>query len=379
MPKGKKSVKNFDKIRHPGTIITSLSSQKSSQKISTLDPYLCCRMGMRPDKQVPSIPDGASGKHVTVCLFNYDTISTTVDRPWSFTFQTTPTLPIGSVISSVDPIKVNGRNIAPYVRYPLSLAPAFMGSQAYAGVPGSPSNNNDVYDAASYRIISMRYKITYTGPAVEAAGSLLAYPTGLSFQPIGESNTTSATAAPPASGRYARIYRADGLANNYSYCRSGTEIVYADGIKIAGLATYPPSTTSFRPEQRIVIVPRHKTGTYRNIPVRDTAVCITTAMTQTGDTVEFPSWTSSTSADAGGWFSGVIAYDEDWESIIVDANDLNSAGSYLIETCICVEFSPKPTSAFYALSKDSVNKPSVMAQAVKQQSTARPVFNDMGM
>lgn len=336
-------------------------------------------MGMRPDKQIPSIPDGASGKHVAVCLFNYDNISTTGNIPWSFTFQTTPTLPIGSIISSVDPLRVNGRNIAPYVRYPLSLAPAFMGSNAYAGLPGSISNNSDVYDAASYRIISIRYKITYTGPAVDAAGSLLAYPTGLSFQPIGETSSTSATATPPASGRYARLYRADGLAANYSYCRQGTELVYADGIKTAGLATFPPSTTSFRPEQRIVIVPRHKTGTYRNIPVRDTAMCLTTTTTQTGDTVEFPSWTCSTSTDASGWFSGVIGYDEDWESVIVDANDLNPDASYLIETCICVEFSPKPTSAFYALAKDSVNKPSVMAQANKHQSNARPVFNDMSM
>lgn len=335
---------------------------------------------MKPDKKIPSIPDGSSGKHVAVCLFNYDTISSNTDIPWSFTLQTTPTLPIGSVISSVDPLRISGRNVAPNMRFPMSIAPAFLRRNDYAGVPGSITLNSDVYDAATFRIVSIRYKLVYTGPAVNAAGSLLAYPTGLSFQPIGECTSTTVTGAvPPPTGRYGVVKNSLNDATKNGYCRIGTDVVYADGIKTAGHTTFPPSTTSFRPEQRIVVVPRHKTSTYRNIPLRDTPLLVTTAATLTGDTVAYDSWVTSTLDDGSGWYSGVMGYDEDWESVIIDAHDLNPDASFLLESCMCVEFCPKPTSSFYALANDSVNKPAVMAQVLKHQTNANAVFNEMNM
>lgn len=343
---------------------------------SNMDSYLCCRMGMRPEKESPSIPDGSSGKHLTLCLYNYDIVQSNGTVPWSFALQTTPTMPIGAVVQSPTGMKLNNMVYGAGVRASMSIAPQFTRQTIPNVVPGNIASVSDIYEASSFRIVSMRYKVIYTGPAVSAAGSFQAYASGLSIQHIGETSSTSTTPTPPTTGRYVRLYTPDGIL--YSYPRVGTDVFYVDGLKTFSnpFLSYPPSTATYRPEQQIVLVPRHRTGVYRSNSIRDTPIALTASSVLTGDT-ELNSWTATTGFSGTGWGSGVLGFDDDWESIILEGSGLNFDASFLIETCICVEIVPKAASAFYSLTRDAVNKPNVMSQVLKMAPNLQPTYSEM--
>lgn len=352
----------FYNPRTPGTIIKALSNKGRNPKLPT-DDYVCCRMGMRPTKLPPSIPDGGSGRHMAVCLYSYDTISagTGVVSPakWSFSLQTLPTLPsfgyaqYGSGVVLANAMQINGNSYASNVKGMIGRADIWkilQGQTASQTWPGAIDNIANKYQSTSFRIVSMRYKITYTGPVTTCAGAVYAYSSPISIANIGETNTTGVT--PPATGRVGVVYLPTGTGETGT--RSGTDLYQITGaLPVTGRPIMPANTQMFRPEQSITIVPKHYTNKYQKCPFLTTPGLLTQDTVTTGADVTLKHLTAVDPQYGG----GLLGFDNDWDSVIVQFNDLNTDASFIIETCVCVEFEPNANSTFYALAKESVDKP----------------------
>lgn len=353
--------------RDPGMIIKSLA--KTNVKSMPKDSYVCCRMGFRPTIP-PTIPDGGSGKHNPICLYAFDTIragSATGGRPWNFILQTHPTLPsFGSVMmQSTDPnlyiadsIEVNGVLASSSVRFPIARASTFRTPAGSDSWPGAISGLTNPYQANGMRIVSIRHKIVYTGPAVACSGSVIVYPCKLGVNMIGETTGTT----PITTGRVGIVYFPNNPTSSASGIRVGSDIYSVQGLVGArggsepGDALAVPATSQlYRPEQSITLVPKHHTDKYKSVPVYRTPVLFTPASVETGADIQFRSFQSTSSSGNNVWGSGVVAYDDDWGSVVAAFTGLNPDASFTVETCVCVEFTPNTDSAFYSLAKDPVN------------------------
>lgn len=214
----------------------------------------------------------------------------------------------------------------------------------------------DKWNAATYRIVSIRHKIMYTGPVTTCAGSVFAYPANLSFTPIGETSTGSdSSGVAPTSGRYLITYNNLGL--NTFATRAGTDLINVTGLVTGFTSTpastqvnlTPPATTQmYRPEQSITLIPKHMTNKYSTIEHRSTLAGLTSDPFTTGDTTQLLSCVARTP----NWQCGLLAYDPDWQSMVAQFDNLNSDATFVIETCMCVEIVPRASSNFISLTRE---------------------------
>lgn len=351
----------YNKARDPGMIIKQLAKVNLNDKMPR-DEYLCCRMGMRPTIP-PSIPDGGSGKHIAVCLYSFDTITAgagATGRPYNFILQTTPFLPLfASVVSQstitpvADYLRVNGVQVSSGVKYGIGRPNNYFTNNGSESWPGAIGDLTEKYGATSMRIVSLRHKIVYTGPAVACSGSVLVYANKASIQPIGETNNEVL-----GTGRVGTVYFPDGT--GASPTRSGTELFSAAGlippttqVTSGQPLAVPTNTQLYRPEQSITLIPKHTTEKYMQVPVRRTPILITAPANETGTNINYYHYVS-TSTTGSGWGGGINAFDDDWQCVTAVFNGVNSDASFTVETCACVEFTPRGDSSFYSLSKEPV-------------------------
>jgi len=338
--------------RTPGTIIKALYTKPKSTQ--TMSPYECCRLMGAVPKESPSIPDGSSGMHNAVCLYATDRLTFASGQTCLMQFN--PWLPMFGLVQSSGTFSLNGVPFAGASSIGQSYAP--MGVPAvyrYAGdgitapiqstsVPGYTPSVCDQYSATSFRIVSQTHKIYYTGPVTTCAGSIRAWENNMAISDeIVVTNTVSGV------GINFTVKKADGTTLTVS--PPGTRVLIMDGITTT---TPPVSCVTVRPEQGMLISLKHSSKDYKQRPISTVPLGLTfgpfspaTNMNGVGNILALSSATGF--GNCGG---GIVAYDNDWVGMTVILDNMNSDASYIVETCVCVEFTPSSNSAFKALSKE---------------------------
>lgn len=354
--------------RTPDTIISALAANTS--RMSMGSPYVDARLYCCVPTDTISIPDGSSGKHFPVCLYSRDRLTFSGTGPHSAVLQFNPWLPTPGFLAAGATAIINGTNFFNQ-RAGLGTAFQFSNVPPVHQRPGALTNTIDVYGATTCRIVAQTHSIRYTGPTQTCAGMLLSWPNSVSLNTQGTVTSTSATGTfTPTTGRSVRVL--DNAGAWLQWAPVGTEILNAD-IGDYTSVNSPAGTVCARPEQGMTIRLSHKGSVYDQVPFRNVPAAV----------IPFVGSTSATNVNADHLFAAsprggtaLCAFDNSWEGQVVSIENVNSDASFMIETCLCVEFTTTASSPFYPASRKSpASMPNIISTAertIAKQGTAIP-------
>lgn len=343
--------------RTTSSVIAALSDPV--QSIDKGNNYAVSRFDPFSSRGSVSIPDGQNTNFLTTDQMVNNNI--TVGNSTGFVIQTMAALPCAAIISPVagTSFQVDGVTVAPttpatsfgvtlnHSWYPVSVPPIY--NITPFNSPGV--QQDDVYLSTKGRAVAFGYRLIYTGPANTCAGSIVVTPNDISFSPIGTSTATGGTAGLITTD----LTVPTNLVTNTVATPIGTPILAAD-IR-ASMSAITRDSKTFRPEQGVVIVPRHHSSNYGIQPVVDIpyvvmAEAAPAAGTNNYSMIMMNALTQGTSTYQG----GIIYYDNDWENFQISVTGANSDATYRWETVILMEFNPSSTSAFQPFTSKTANE-----------------------
>jgi len=301
-------------------------------------------------RKSPSIPDGSGGKHIAVCLYSLDRISFTGTGAKTALLQLNPWVPVSALMQGSG-IVVNG------VSYPNQT----IGSTFYVplGIPNiyATSSNNtiagafptgcDPYQSTSMRVVSVVYKIYYTGPVNTCAGAIRSWENAWT---VVSGKQITANTDNPTTGLSLRNTSLAGETTVFS--NIGTCVNFVDGVTSI---VPPPSTLTVRPEQGMLISLKHRGEEFKSLGIPSTyqGIVLGRDTAQQGNTaIVFDNAVGSIATFKG----GVANFDNDWIGQALLLDNVNENASYTLETTFCVEFIPQGNSTMYALAEDVTTK-----------------------
>lgn len=359
-------------VRTQASIVQSLASQMKNVMIGGSKPlYVRCRTDPFHGAGRTSIPDGGNNNFISVDTFSVDTITCSQAKT-SFIIQTLPCLPALAMIAGMPStnLNINGTDVtAPSVIQPdsqasqaawtpLSVPTPYTGTLNGYGL-GAPQS--DPYASTKARMVAVGYRLIYTGPTQTCSGAIVVTPNDVSFN-IASTTTTGAT---PSVGQTFNL-RGVNATQVASYTAGlGTVILDAD-LKISP-STMTRESVSFRPEQGVLILPRHRTSNYKLVPTQPVPYGLTVGFNTSAALPE--EWYSVLNTANPNYRGGIVWYDDDWESFQVYATGLNSDASFRWETVLCMEYNPQLSSPMAPLAtKRSPNQPAEIKQAEQELS-----------
>jgi hypothetical protein len=325
-------------VRTPGSIIRTL--QKTPKLSPNLSHYVTCRTNPFHGHGGSAIPDGKNSNFVVTDTFSVNNFSPTAAGQ-TIVIQTLNALPALSMIGSTTNFIVDGVTVtalgayqpsastaANSSWYPTSMPPPMVGTAVLG------ANFMDPYNAATARMISVGYRLIYTGPATTCSGAITVTPNPIAWGQTATSATGNFQIKPP-------LTTGTPIATALP---AGTVLIDCD-ITINPTAM-TRATKTFRPEQGVYVVPTHRSTNYAMQP---TYVC---------PLAPVPNLNLSTGAVDittllrvyGGGNPGIVWFDNDWTTYSIVLTGLNADASFRLETVLCMEYNPAISSAFYPLS-----------------------------
>lgn len=288
------------------------------------------------------IPDAASGKHITTCLYNIDRLAFTGTGARNAYIKFLPWLPCplllqGDAVLNSSAIPAND---ATYWA-PGGVLKQLTGTTVAAtSRPGSVLPNN--FSAHKVRIASMGLRIQYTGPAQTCSGMIRVYDNDSALSEGSQTTSTSSTVTAPTTGIFLQQLTPTGTAT--AYANINTAVVDFDGVAIGSATT---TTQSFRPEEGVAIRMKHRSSDFRQVELRQILV----GVTPTTDTYATGAFLNLAGliCETNNYGGGLYGWDEDWAGIDIRFDNVNADASFSIETCVCLEVSPSSNSAFASL------------------------------
>lgn len=328
--------------------------------------YISCRVNPFSGPGGAKIPDGANSNFISVDTKTVDIIACSATAN-AFCIQTLPCLPALAMISA-NPgatLSLNGTNVAP----PSSITPIGTSTTAWSPIsipqpylvasggytPGVALE--DPYHSSKARMVSVGYKLTYTGPAQTCAGAITVTPNPVSFSSAG----SATSGVNPA------------LLQSYSVNVGTTAGVrmYTSGlgtqILVPDVAINPTGNTrqsqTFRPEDGVIIIPRHKTAAFDLKPTLDVPAAMVAGF---NNSITLPfDWFSTLANTHTQYRGGIVWYDDDWDSYLVSATGLNVDASFRWETVLCMEYNPQMSSTLSSFTQNKSPEPTaITAQAI---------------
>lgn len=343
-------------VRTPGTIIKTLNS---GQRNTSGNPghYVVCRTNPFAGHGGSAIPDGKNSNFVVTDTFAVNNFNPTAAGQ-TIVIQTLNTLPALAMIGSttnlvVDTVTVTGlTSLQPIANAPGSSYYPICIPGPYAGTGAPGVLFADPYTSTTARMISCGYRLIYTGPATTCSGSITITPNPIGWSTLTGAPTGQSFAPPTLAGAAGTAYAA------------GVIAVDADMNINPNFMTRASFT--IRPEQGLVVVPQHRSNTFKLQPTYDMPyfpVCkanlATGAVTQSG--ILRP---------VSGMAPGVVWFDNDWMTYQIVLSGLNADASFRLESVACIEYNPAVSSPFYPMTiKASPNKPAEITQAAKVLET----------
>jgi len=200
---------------------------------------------------------------------------------------------------------------------------------------------------------------------------ILSWPNSVSLNTQGTVTSTSATATPaPTSGRSVQVL--DNTGAWLQWAPIGTEILNAD-VGDYTTVNSPAGTVCARPEQGMTIRLSHKGSVYEQVPFRNVPAAVIPYAGSTSTTAVNTNHLLAASTRGG---TAVCAFDNAWEGQVVSIENVNGDASFMIETCLCVEFTTAASSPFYPASRMSPaampNIISIAERTIAKQGAAIP-------
>jgi len=288
-----------------------------------------------------AIPDGGNSNFAVIDTFVADTFNMTSANS-SFVLQTLNCLPALASISPipgntivvngvthVTPISINPSATTPVNTWiPIGIASAYSASTY---TPGKVVV--DPYTSTKLRWVSVGYRLLYTGPVNTCSGSITITQNDVAFTNSGSVNSASL------------INTINNNGNVVSPIVAGTPLLtleqYSSNTSVAR------TSTTYRPEQGVMIVPSHKTTDYKIATTTDTpyAVIANTSVVTAGPLYNHLRNTSTSNPYDG----GIMWFDNDWSTYQIVGTGLNADASFRFETVLCFEVNPSIGSPFYNL------------------------------
>lgn len=353
---------NISRPRNPTSIINSLASGFGSMYIG--NPYLHCRLNPFTGEGRTPIPDGKNSAFVVIDTMTVDTIVCS-QAGTGFTIQTLPCLPamaalrpdpsvnlVVNGLSITAPANINPGNVtAANASYPIAIP------TPYLTVPAGPGTAvADPYSATKARLVSVGYRLIYTGPALTCSGAVVVTPNDVALS----LNATATSASNPPTGTSFSLLGEDRLqVPNYT-APIGTPILSIDINNPT--TTMNRESVTYRPEQGVLILPKHKTSDFKIQPLFTEAMAI---VANFNTNVTMPAQFRNLLTTSGvGYNGGIIWYDNDWSSLMIRVTGANADASFRLETISCIEYTPNLSSAFApTTAKSSPYQPKVLEEA----------------
>jgi hypothetical protein len=352
--------------------------QKAMQRVAIAGPrqqmseYMHCRMDPYTSKGQTAIPDGRNNKFVVVDHFVADNI--TCEGTSGFSIATFPFLPytagvIGNGGPGLTNIAINGitfvnPNYSGNGLYPLGVPKEWSTWLAASGV-GSPQN--DPYMSAVARIVSVTRRLIYLSPAQTATGIITVTPQKLSV--VQNQTINSIT---PGTGVYGTL--TDPTGAGVFNPGIGTSIAAVDYSFNLAATTAPPfdrSSVTTRVENGVLITGKHLGEIHKLNPVFDNVAFPAANQGAAYNTQVVGLFTTSAPAATNG--GGIVWYDDDWESQVINVTGVVNGAQFRFETIVCMEYSVGITSTVYGFSRNATKPDLPLVLAVEKKVNSMPV------
>lgn len=368
---------NTNKPRTANDVQLTLARSMDTMKIGP-SPWMSCRLSAMAPRNVPSIPDGQSGKHVNVCFYSQHQLSFTSDSAGvAFRMFLVPWLPAPLLVNCNAPtgkVLVDGNPVTAFERACSAHGSSFIAPLGFDTSPGAPTINP--YGASKIRFSSIGMRIRYTGPAQTASGIIMVskFPATLG-QPV-TATSSSGTTTPPAAGVFIAEYTS--VATVQAFAPVGTVGFQYDGPDLgSGVINSTCGVQMYRPEQGAVIRLSHDSNEFRQVPWYETYAAVLEHFTSTAVLDNNNSLITNDPTYIHRSRGGLAAYDNDWTPVCVSISGYAPDAKFMVETCVCAEVTPSVASVTYAMTKEgSTNKPSEIKMAetiLKNEGPSQPL------
>jgi hypothetical protein len=223
--------------------------------------------------------------------------------------------------------------------------------------------------------VSIGYRLIYTGPTQTCSGSISVTSNDVSFEKVNGPNAYTT----PTAGQSAIQYSGVSQTGSGYFVPEGATTVRCTVAIIPN--SINRSTQTYRPEEGIMLVPKHKTNNFKIVDLMDSPACLlgdaATVAGSTGATYYHLIPHNANSGYGPGQSPGVVFYDNDWQSYCISATGLNVDCSYRLETIVCAEYSVQMSglAAQTAMGR-SADKPALFQRA-QQMTSQAPVVTSL--
>jgi hypothetical protein len=350
-----------------GGIQRTLATGANRQKPMGMPEYVHCRVDPFTADGKGSIPDGSNNNYVTIDKRVFDTIANggETSQAYSFNILTTPTFPCSAAVtSSTVPIKVNGITY----NVPLTTGTSGLPKQDRSSAPLSivdlgdgtgqyfPGlSTRDFATSTSARLVSAGYRLVYTGPTNTCAGTITVTPSDSTFQYFNQSTGS------------ANVLNVAGADDSFTAVGSSTGYLSMNGFQAGSYMTR--ESVTFRPEQGIVFMPRHKTRDFKIQSTQDITLGIVANPIDSSATSGFKNYlyANAQKLDDATFKGGICWYDNDWSGATISVQGVNGDATFRWETIWCMEFNPSAVNN--GLSAFTVKQsPTMMNQIAEAQT-----------
>jgi hypothetical protein len=319
-------------------------------------PYVMCRLDPFSHSGSNGIPDGANSQFIVIDNLIVNRITAT--NTGGFVINTQSWLPSMARLtgkSSNTGYTVDGFGLSSTLLYgqdswyPMSVPTPYLGNP---WTPGSSAN--DPYVSTTARLVSVQYKLTYTGTPLTCQGTYTVTPNSQALTPVGPVTTTY-----PALGVFSMtVNSASGAIFGIP---ANTPVMNVD-------VSYNPSAFNkdsllCRQERPLVLTPKHSTADFKLGVTTDLAYALVNPPNGSSPTVgTYANYLSGSNGSFAN--AGVTWYDNDWQNYQISVDGYQSGATFIWETSCCFEYVLTNGSPFVPLSKArSENNPGAIKEA----------------
>jgi len=318
--------------------------------------YLSCRMNPFNATNAQGIPDGSNAQYLPIDNLMFDDISCVTNS--GFLIQTIPTLPVSAMIKGLGAPGINDINIngVPYSNsgmsssgnsagfYPISILNNFKNQTIQPGLAFL-----DPYNSTTARLVSCGYRLVYTGQSQSCSGTVTVSHNSVAFKESGEISSPG----PLITANNITGVNLDPSISVISQAVVGSTILNADFNLIGNV--YTKDSVIFRPEQGLMILPRHRSKDFKIIPTTDVPYFATGNMSLTPSVgTSLPSLYTSPNLGITAGTSSMVApiwYDNDWSGMQVTVTGMQVGATFRWEAVWCMEWVPSASSAYSAFTR----------------------------
>jgi hypothetical protein len=316
-----------------------------------------------------AIPSGDNENFVVIDNFMYDDITAVTGA--TFFIQTLPMLPVTAVISSISAAGTHDLNInnvnflssgnTNWGNYPIGVVTPY---RALTLTPGIAVD--DPYQSVSARMVSIGYKLTYTGQSATCSGTVTVTPNNVGFTLAGSLTASTGNIASPSavSGNLANSAQTATVA-----APLGSPILTIDLTNV--VTAYTKDSVIFRPEEGVLILPRHRTKDFKIVSTSDIPYFLAANQSVGGTVAGTVLQNFYTTYGVGAALAqNAIWYDQDWSAVQIVIAGVQPLSTFRLETVVCTEYVLPSSSPFAPLAlKSSPDNPASIKAVNKMMSS----------